>query len=67
MNTYFVTENCMNISGVIDDVKMAQELNELAIIRSRALDVCYSIPHYNELETKTKNAIYDIVKNLLTS
>lgn len=64
---YFVTENCVNISGVIDDVKMAQELNELAIIRSRALDICYSIPHYEELEIETKNTIYDIVKKLLTS
>lgn len=64
---YFVTENCMNISGIIDDKKIAQELNDLAIIRSKALDICYSIPHYEELETETKNTIYDIVKKLLTS
>lgn len=67
MNTYFVTENCINISGIIDDKKIAQELNDLAIIRNKTLDVCYSIPHYEELETETKNAIYDIVKKLLTS
>ena len=64
---YFVTENCINISGIIDDNKIAQELNDLAIIRNKTLDICYSIPYYKELETETKNAIYDIVKKLLTS
>lgn len=64
---YFVTENCINISGIIDDNKIAQELNDLAIIRSRTLDICYSIPHYEELKIETKNTIYDIIKKLLTS
>lgn len=64
---YFVTENCINISGVIDDNKIAQELNDLAIIRNKTLNICHSIPHYDKLEIETKNAIYDIVKKLLTS
>lgn len=64
---YFVTENCINISGIIDDKKIVQELNDLAVIRNKTLDVCYSIPHYDKLEIETKNAIYDIVKKLLTS
>ena len=48
---YFVTENCVCITD-----------GKSAIIRSKALKECYSIPGYKDLPLEYKNIIYDFVK-----
>ena len=51
---YFVTDNCICITNEQD-----------AIIRTKALEKCYSLPGYKDLSLDNKNKIYDrIIKEL---
>ena len=50
-NVFFITENCKCIT----DAKSA-------ILRSKVLDLCYSIKGYEKLPIEKKNKIYDEIK-----
>ena len=52
--TYLVTKNCILITNTND-----------AIIRTKALDYCYSIPYYSKAPLNIKNKIYDLVIKMI--
>ena len=55
----YVTENCVDISEVLDiPADMAEGLRKCAIVRNKTLDLCYAIPGYAEKPIKEyKNRI----------
>ena len=62
---YFVNENVISVSNFVDNKEMARELDRCAKIRHRALDICYSLSHYEEADLKIKNMIYDGIKSAI--
>ena len=60
----YVTENCVDISEVLDiPADMAEGLRKCAIVRNKTLDLCYAIPGYAEKPIEEKARIYDSICN----
>lgn len=62
---YFVNKNVASVSNFVDNEEVARELERLAKIRHRTLDICYSLPHYEEADSKIKKMIYHGIKSAI--
>lgn len=53
----------INIAAFVDDPIIKNDLLFYSGLRSFTLDLCFSLPGYNDLKLKEKNNIYDMVRN----
>ena len=60
--TYFVTNNCMDIAGVVENPDIAAEIMRYSEIRNETLNRCYTMENYKDLSLEEKNKIYDRIK-----
>lgn len=51
-----------SVAAFVDDENIKKELIESFFVRNTTLDIVYSVNGYKEASLKTKNWLYDIVK-----